>query len=156
MSKKVDRTKELEKQHEDLTIILKQKAAELKKNHRFEEAMELMNKVYDLENNRRPENFWNETGIHLCNMGKYEDALECFDKDLQREREYTDMPCYITGSRQGDIDYYNDLIINQLEDKTTKVTQMLCKACKALDDNGIKIPRGLGAWWKKHKEQDGK
>ena len=82
MTKNIDYTKELEKQHEDPTIILRQKAEELKKEHRFEEAMELMNKVADLEHNRRPENFWNETGLHLCNMGKYEDALECFDKDL--------------------------------------------------------------------------
>ncbi len=83
MAENIDHTKELEKQHEDPVTILKQKAEELKKNHRFEEAMELMSKVDDFENNRRPENFWNEIGLHLCNMGKYEDALECFDKDLE-------------------------------------------------------------------------
>lgn len=36
-----------------------------------------------------------------------------------------------------------------------KLNVNLCKACKALEENGIEIPRGLKGWWKQHQKTEG-
>jgi len=74
------------------------------------------------------------------------------------------MPCYYTGSAEGD----NALIAKEALTKKTntlsKVTAMLCKMCELYDDNDeandndeIKhMPDDIDKWWRKHKERDRK
>jgi hypothetical protein len=62
------------------------------------------------------------------------------------------MPCTLTGSREGDLRFY----LEESNKKVTEIADMLCKTCKILEDNEIKMPTKIAAWWKKHKEIDKK
>lgn len=73
----------MDKQLDDPTKILKQKVQELKKKHRFEEALLLETQIEDFEKNKKHENYWRNVGLRLRHMGKYDEALQCFDKDLE-------------------------------------------------------------------------
>ena len=59
------------------------------------------------------------------------------------------MPCYITGSAEGDT-------LLSLEDEykreLTKLTRISCKLARQLEDNKIEILKGCRAWWVKHKK----
>jgi hypothetical protein len=60
------------------------------------------------------------------------------------------MPCTLTGSREGDLEWY----LEQRGEEVTKLAQLLCKACTLLDEEKIKLPKNLKTWWKKHQEID--
>jgi len=86
LTNRIDSQKGLDEQPTDPTKILKNKVQELKKNRQFEEALLLETVVEDFEKNKKHENYWRDLGLHLRHLGKYEEALECFDKDLEINR----------------------------------------------------------------------
>lgn len=63
--------------------ILRKRAEAYKKAKRIEDAMSLMSRAAEIEKGRSPKNYWRDTGLCLCEMGNHEEAIECFDKDLQ-------------------------------------------------------------------------
>lgn len=63
------------------------------------------------------------------------------------------MPCYYTGTAEGDARLAAQ---ERLTREEQKFTRMLCKTCQVLEENGIEIPKGIKKWWKKHKKQDKK
>jgi len=86
----------LDQKDEDPTKILRQKVLELKKQHRFEEALLLQSQIEDYGKKTKPEDYWTKRGMYLRQMGKYEEALKCFDKDLEFNRDSYDS-CYEKG-----------------------------------------------------------
>ena len=64
------------------------------------------------------------------------------------------MPCYATGSAEGDA----RLAAQEANDELTKVTRLLCKLCGRLERSGFTKPittdKKLHAWWEKHKKID--
>ena len=62
------------------------------------------------------------------------------------------MPCYLTGSREGDL----ALDAAETSKEVTKLTRMLCRVCKQAE--GLKtfnrLPEEVQKWWKKHKKVD--
>jgi hypothetical protein len=68
------------------------------------------------------------------------------------------MPCYYTGSAEGDALLGANEDISKLQKERLKLTQLLCSICKTLDDsNGsFLMSAALRSWWKKHSKQDKK
>ena len=74
------------------------------------------------------------------------------------------MPCYMTGSYEGDLKLQKD----ELAEQATNVTQLLCTLCEEIElyNNGLpkeftcfrqfRFPSNVNQWWKKHKEIDRK
>lgn len=61
------------------------------------------------------------------------------------------MPCYVTGSREGD----NALAWEEAHKRDVqKLTRLLCQALQLLEHTDTAIPKGLTTWWEKHKDQD--
>jgi hypothetical protein len=60
------------------------------------------------------------------------------------------MPCYYTGSEAGD----NALDAQEARKSLTEVTELLCMACKRLDNYNIKLPHSLAKWWLNHQQID--
>ncbi|HEX2013770.1 MAG TPA: tetratricopeptide repeat protein [Nitrososphaera sp.] len=67
----------------DHVSILRRRAEEYRKAHRIEDAMILMSRAAAIERGKKPKNYWRDTGLCLGEVGRYEEAVECFDKDLQ-------------------------------------------------------------------------
>jgi len=68
------------------------------------------------------------------------------------------MPCYYTGSAEGDALLAADESINKARLDRLKLTRLLCDICKTLDEcNGsFLMSKELKSWWKKHSKQDKK
>jgi len=81
-----DSANELGKGFEDTVTVLKRKAQELKDHKQFEDALDLMAKIEAFESNTKPENYWTELGLQFYQMGKFEEAIKFFDKDLENNR----------------------------------------------------------------------
>lgn len=58
------------------------RANELIKEKKFEEALSLMDEAQKIKEDQKSPDFWYVRGLYLCELGEYEQALECFDKDL--------------------------------------------------------------------------
>jgi len=71
----------------DHALILRKRAEEYRKARRVEDAMMLMSRAAAIEKGKNPKNYWRDTALCLCEIGKYEQAVECFDKDLQLNGE---------------------------------------------------------------------
>lgn len=67
----------------DHASILRKRAEDYRRARRVEDAMMLMSRAAAIEKGRSPKNYWRDTGQCLCEIGRYEEAVECFDKDLQ-------------------------------------------------------------------------
>lgn len=65
-----------------------QKADELKKSGKFEEAVEILSKVEEIKKEERDEDFWYKKAIHSCELGEYEQAITELDKELEINRDY--------------------------------------------------------------------
>jgi tetratricopeptide (TPR) repeat protein len=65
----------------------KSKAEELKKERRFEEAVEILDKVKLVEKTETSENFWYEKANNLYEIGEYEQAKDALLKDLEVNRK---------------------------------------------------------------------
>ena len=59
------------------------KAQELKKSGKFEEAIEVLNKVQELEKEEKADDFWYKKAIHYCELGEYEQGIDALYKDLE-------------------------------------------------------------------------
>jgi tetratricopeptide (TPR) repeat protein len=59
-----------------------QKAEELKKAGKFEEAIKMLDKVQEVKREEKEDDFWHKKAIHYCEMGEYEQAKDALDKDL--------------------------------------------------------------------------
>ena len=66
------------------------------------------------------------------------------------------MPCYYTGSREGDL----ALSLEEARTQVTRLTRMLCEANKHIDEHSsdyhyvsVRSPE-LDRWWKEHKVID--
>lgn len=62
------------------------------------------------------------------------------------------MPCYFTGTAEGD----RALEAQEAQENLTRVTRLLCIACKYIDSQNLPIPEKIQNWWKKHKKIDKK
>lgn len=62
------------------------------------------------------------------------------------------MPCYATGSAEGDA----RLAADEAHDEMTMVTALLCSLCVELDKHKQKklMPPKVKRWWENHKEID--
>lgn len=62
------------------------------------------------------------------------------------------MPCYATGSRQGDL----ELSLNDAQKIATKATQRLCATLEVFEqyEEFNLLPADVKRWWRKHKEVD--
>jgi tetratricopeptide (TPR) repeat protein len=59
------------------------KIEEFKKNKNFEERIKYSNKIKELEDARNTPEFWYKKGLGCCEIKEFENALQCFDKDLE-------------------------------------------------------------------------
>lgn len=66
------------------------------------------------------------------------------------------MPCYMTGSEEGDRAWILESRLNERTQELTDLTRKLCLACRTMEGNDIPLPRGLKGWWAKHKKVDGR
>lgn len=57
------------------------------------------------------------------------------------------MPCYYTGTREGDL----ELNLEEKSEALTKVTRLLCEVCQKFEG---KLPKNAQVWWSEHKEID--
>ncbi len=65
------------------------------------------------------------------------------------------MPCYYTGSAEGDAQLAHDADHKKLTEIITGLTQHLCALCQHCEDKGLEIkPARVAKWWEKHKEVD--
>lgn len=66
------------------------------------------------------------------------------------------MPCYATGSAEGDA----RLSAQEARAEATRVTALLCRACRIIEQRVCKLKDGgpimaeLSAWWAKHQKVD--
>ena len=67
---------------DDLFTFYNKKSEELKKEGKFEEALEFKDKAIQIQQDEKSPEYFYKKGIQDCEMGKYEEALEKFDKDL--------------------------------------------------------------------------
>lgn len=67
------------------------------------------------------------------------------------------MPCYYTGSAEGDRALAAEEGKERLVKKITNLTQMLCDCCQFIEASGYDMPyKGIENFWKKHKKIDAK
>ena len=57
-------------------------------NKQFEDAVKFRDKSKTVTQKNEPQEFWYKKGFSLYELGQYEDALECLDKDLQVKPNY--------------------------------------------------------------------
>jgi tetratricopeptide (TPR) repeat protein len=60
-----------------------QKAEDLKKNGKFEEAIKMLDKVQEVEREEKQDDYWYKKAIHYCEIGEYEQAKDALERDLQ-------------------------------------------------------------------------
>ena len=60
-----------------------EKAEELKKNRKFEEAIKMLDKVQEVKREEKEDNFWYKKAINYCEIGEYEQAKDTLEKDLE-------------------------------------------------------------------------
>ena len=59
------------------------KASELKRVGKFEEAVEFLDKVQEVEKEERSDDFWYKKATHYCEVGDFENARDCIKKDIE-------------------------------------------------------------------------
>ena len=66
----------------DIPSIYNEKATELKKQGKFEEALKFADKAQEVKKEEKSDNFWYKKAVRCCEFGEYEEAIDCLDKDL--------------------------------------------------------------------------
>ena len=59
-----------------------QKAEDLKKAGKFEEAIKMLDKVQEVKREEKDDNFWYKKAANYCEIGEYEKAKDALDKDV--------------------------------------------------------------------------
>ena len=59
------------------------KVKELKKEGKFEEAVEILDKIREIKEEEKGYDFWHKRAIHFCNLGEYEQAKDALSKELE-------------------------------------------------------------------------
>jgi tetratricopeptide (TPR) repeat protein len=68
-----------------------QRAEELKKAGKFEEAIKMLDKVQEVKREEKEDDFWHRKAIHYCEIGEYEQAKDALDKDLEINQKSYDV-----------------------------------------------------------------
>ena len=68
----------------DFSVYFSRKAEKLKKERKFEESLKFSDKALKIKNEESAEDFWFRRGMQHCDLGEYEESLECFDKDVEK------------------------------------------------------------------------
>ena len=66
----------------DISSFYLKKSEKLKKAKKFEESLKLTDKAAQIKGEEKSDYFWYKRAINLREIGEYEDAIECLDKDL--------------------------------------------------------------------------
>jgi hypothetical protein len=61
------------------------------------------------------------------------------------------MPCFVTGSAEGDERLYRE----EVEAKATRLCRLLCELCRHCEGR-MDMPPRVRAWWVEHKKVDAK
>lgn len=65
------------------------KAEKLKKEGKFEEAIKILDKIQEIKKTEKQDDFWYKKGLHLCEIGEYEQARDALNKDIEKnQRSY--------------------------------------------------------------------
>ena len=67
-----------------------QKAENLKKSGKFEEAIKIFDKVKGIKDQEKDPNYWNKKAIHCCDIGEFEQAKNALEKDLEINKKSFD------------------------------------------------------------------
>lgn len=74
---------------DDLYQFFIDQAERLKKEKKFEEAIQFIDEAQKIKDEEKLSDFWYRRGLHLSEIGEYEKAIECLDKELQlHEKNY--------------------------------------------------------------------
>jgi len=71
----------------DISSFYVKKSEKLKKERKFEEARKMTDKAVQIKGEEKSDNFWYKRAVNLREMGEYEDAIECIDKDLSVHKQ---------------------------------------------------------------------
>lgn len=71
----------------DIVSHLTEKAEKLKKERKFEEAIQITDKAKEIKESEKSSDFWYKRAIQCCELGEYEEAIECLDKDLEHHKK---------------------------------------------------------------------
>ena len=66
----------------DISSFYLKKSEKLKKAKKFEESLKLTDKAAQIKGEEKSDDFWYKRAMNLREIGEYEDAIECLDKDL--------------------------------------------------------------------------
>lgn len=66
----------------DISSFFAKKAEKLKAERKFEEAILFSDKANEIKEEEKSDDYWYKRAIHCCELGEYEEAVECLDKDL--------------------------------------------------------------------------
>jgi tetratricopeptide (TPR) repeat protein len=66
----------------DIPSIYNEKATELKKERKFEEALKFVDKATEVKKEEKSDYFWYKKAVRCCEFGEYEEAIDCLNKDL--------------------------------------------------------------------------
>ena len=66
----------------DIPSIYNEKATELKKERKFEEALKFVDKATEVKKEEKSDYFWYKKAVRCCEFGEYEEAIDCLDRDI--------------------------------------------------------------------------
>ena len=66
------------------------------------------------------------------------------------------MPCYYTGSAEGDARLAAEETRERLGKEITNRTRLLCSICQTAEEAKLTLPKDVQTWWNKHKKVDKK
>ena len=67
---------------DDIPSFYDKKAAELKKAKKFEESLKFTDKAKAIKAEEKSEDFWYKKAVRCQEVGEYEDAIKCLDRDI--------------------------------------------------------------------------
>ena len=82
------------------------KAEELKNQGKFEEAIKVLDRVQEIEQEERKEDFWFNKAVQFCEIGEFEQAEEALKKDLENESRYNSL--FLMGKIQYNLKQYEE------------------------------------------------
>lgn len=130
--------------------LLLEKAEQYKKAGKFEDALELLNKARIMQESKKPENYWKDKGLDKLELGKYEDAVKCFDNELEINGKSFDayfakgVTLYALGSYTEAVEcFQNAYEIKRAEGLKHASKIDLFKTYRKFED-AVKFSRGMG------------